>query len=240
MKQAEARGPYILAIETATMIGSIALFAGSQLVGSVEIRRAKSHARLLMPMIEQLLDQLEIAPTQLEAIAVGKGPGSYTGLRVGVSTAKGLCMALDKPLLSFGSLEALAWQVKELATELEAWICPLIDARRMEVYAAFFDAGLDPQSAIKAVILENGVFEEVLAERRVIFLGDGVAKAKELLGASPHAIVLSESLSRASSVGKLLHQKYGQQAFEDLVTFEPFYLKDFVATKSRKWAWLKK
>ncbi len=238
MKQAVPTGPLILAIETATQIGSIALFQGATLLGSLEIRRARSHARLLMPMIQQLLDDLDLAPAALDAIAVGKGPGSYTGLRVGVSTAKGLCMALDKPLLSFGSLDALAWQVQELAVELKAWICPMLDARRMEVYTVLFDQDVQPQTEISATVLTEDSLGELLAERKVIFVGDGVAKARSLLGASQR-IVLANTLSSAAGVGKLLAEKMDRQDFEDLVSFEPFYLKDFVATKSRKWQWLK-
>ncbi|RMG61590.1 MAG: tRNA (adenosine(37)-N6)-threonylcarbamoyltransferase complex dimerization subunit type 1 TsaB, partial [Bacteroidetes bacterium] len=134
MKTAPEASPLFLAIETATMTGSVALFEGSHLLGCIEIHQAKSHARLLTPMIQTLLADLGVRPADLTAIGVGRGPGSYTGLRVGVSTAKGLCMALDKPLLAFDSLAGLAGQVQELAERLPARIIPLIDARRMEVY----------------------------------------------------------------------------------------------------------
>ncbi|MEM6349007.1 MAG: tRNA (adenosine(37)-N6)-threonylcarbamoyltransferase complex dimerization subunit type 1 TsaB [Bacteroidota bacterium] len=224
-----------LAIESATDIGSVAVFEDGILMGSVEIRKKKSHARLLTPMVQQLLYDLELAPADLDAIAVSKGPGSYTGLRVGVSTAKGLCMALDKPLLSFGSLEALAWQAKGIANELDAWVCPMIDARRMEVYAGFWDAQMQPQAEVKAQILEEGVFDSFLEERRILFLGDGAAKSRALLSTHPNAIILDQQLSSATHIGPLLSQKWEAQEFEDLVSFEPFYLKDFVATKSKKW-----
>ncbi|MEL6593222.1 MAG: tRNA (adenosine(37)-N6)-threonylcarbamoyltransferase complex dimerization subunit type 1 TsaB [Bacteroidota bacterium] len=229
-----------LAIESATDIGSVAVYEEQKLLGSIEIRKAKSHARLLTPMIQQLLKDLQLAPADLSAIAVGKGPGSYTGLRVGVSTAKGLCMALDKPLLSFGSLEALAWQSKSLASELEAWICPMIDARRMEVYAAFYDAEIQAQTEIKAEILEEGVFDSFFEERRIIFLGNGAPKSRAVLGSHPNAIILDDVSSSATAVGELLWQKWQDEAFEDLISFEPFYLKDFVATKSKKWVVRKK
>lgn len=234
MNQADQREALILAIETATSIGSIALFEGEKLLGSVDIRRAKSHARLLMPMIEQLLGNLEVAPADLAAIGVSKGPGSYTGLRVGVSTAKGLCMALDKPLLSLGSLETLAEKVKGLAQELGAYICPMLDARRMEVYHEVFDSLCNSQTAIKPQIIEMGAFEELLSKQKVIFLGDGVAKCREILAKSPNAILLDEALSSAKDMGKALYKKYQEKDFEDLVSFEPFYLKSFVATKSKK------
>ncbi|MEL7532898.1 MAG: tRNA (adenosine(37)-N6)-threonylcarbamoyltransferase complex dimerization subunit type 1 TsaB [Bacteroidota bacterium] len=224
-----------LAIESATDIGSVAVFEDGVLMGSIEIRKKKSHAKLLTPMVQQLLTDLALSPADLDAIAVSKGPGSYTGLRVGVSTAKGLCMALDKPLLSFGSLEALAWQAKGLASELDAWVCPMIDARRMEVYAGFWDAQMQPQLDVKAQILEAGVFDDFLAERRIIFLGDGAAKSRPLLSQHPNALILDQQLSSATHIGPLLMQKWEAKDFEDLVSFEPFYLKDFVATKSKKW-----
>lgn len=184
-------------------------------------------------MIESLLDRLEVSTAELSAIAVAKGPGSYTGLRVGVSTAKGLCMALDKPLLSMGSLDVLAWKVQALAQQLDAWIVPLLDARRMEVYCAFFDAQGKQLTDTQAMIIDQTSFQETLADRKVIFLGSGAKKCTELLQDHPNSIMLPEQLSSASSMGTMLSRKFQLQEFEDLVDFEPFYLKDFVATKPK-------
>lgn len=234
MKQPDDREALILAIETATQIGSVAVFEGEKLLGTIDIRKGKSHARLIMPMIEQLLGNLQIPPADLSAIAVSKGPGSYTGLRVGVSTAKGLCMALDKPLLALGSLETLAAKVVGLARELDAWICPMLDARRMEVYCAVFDAQLHSQMPIQAKIMEEDAFEELLEKQKVIFVGDGVAKCRMILERNAHAILLDEALSSAGDMGKELYRLFQEEAFEDLQQFEPFYLKSFVATKSKK------
>ena len=233
MKQAVPEGPYILAIETASPIGSVGIFSGDVLLAYSEIRRAKSHARLLMPMIKTLIEDISLNPKDLSAIAVAKGPGSYTGLRVGVSTAKGLCMALDKPLLSISSLESLAWQVRDLAHSLNAWICPMLDARRMEVYCCLYDAEMIQKTDIKAKIIKEDAFHDVLEQRKVIFVGDAVAKCMEVLGNSPSAILLPETLCSAKGMGKSIYQIYQKKDFEDLVTFEPFYLKDFVATKPR-------
>jgi tRNA threonylcarbamoyladenosine biosynthesis protein TsaB len=227
------KGPYLLALETATVIGSVAVFSGENLLGSIDIRREKSHARLLAPMIRDLLEDLQLTPAELDAVAVAKGPGSYTGLRVGVSTAKGLCMALDKPLLSMSSLEGLAWQVQELAAQLDAWICPMIDARRMEVYCEVFDNQMVSRQKVQARIIDATAFDTLLAERKVIFLGDGAAKCKPVLGHMPNALFLSQTLSTAASMGTGLYQRYQAGSFEDLVSFEPFYLKDFVATKPK-------
>ena len=215
------------------MLGSVALFEGDQLLGLLEYRRAKSHARLLAPMIQTLLNDLEVDRSQLAAIAVAKGPGSYTGLRVGVSTAKGLCMALDKPLLSINSLEGLAWKVQSLARRLDAFVCPMIDARRMEVYCQVFNADITALHEPVAKIIEEDAFQEILEQKKVLFLGDGAAKCETILSQSPNAIVLPDGLSSAADMGKALFHKYQAEAFEDLMTFEPFYLKDFRATKPR-------
>ncbi|MEM8892613.1 MAG: tRNA (adenosine(37)-N6)-threonylcarbamoyltransferase complex dimerization subunit type 1 TsaB [Bacteroidota bacterium] len=234
MNQADEREALILAIETATAIGSIAVFEGAKLLGAMDMRRARSHARLLMPMIEQLLDYLEIKPAELSAIGVSKGPGSYTGLRVGVSTAKGLCMALDKPLLALGSLDTLALKAQTLAKETAALICPMLDARRMEVYCEVFDSDLNSRIPIEAKIIENDAFGDLLSEIKVIFLGDGAAKCRPILSQSPNSIILDDGLSSASDMGIALYKKFLEKNFEDLMSFEPFYLKSFVATKSKK------
>lgn len=229
----DLKGPFVLCIETATNIGAVALFSGEQLIGSIQYKRAKSHARLLTPMIKMLLEDMEVKAEELAGIAVAKGPGSYTGLRVGVSTAKGLCLALNKPLLSLDSLEGLAWQVADLAKSLGAWICPMLDARRMEVYTTLFDEKVESKQEIEAKIIDEDSFQELLAKRKIIFLGDGVAKCQQLLEKSPNAIVLPNIFSSAVSMGKPIYQKLLNNEFEDLLTFEPFYLKDFVATKAR-------
>ncbi len=223
----------ILAIETATMVGSIAIYKDDKILGMLEIHQEKTHAQLLMPMIRALLDMLELTSDTLSAIAVSKGPGSYTGLRVGVSTAKGLCMALGKPLMAFGSLEALAFQVKTIASGLNAWICPMIDARRMEVYCDIFDAEINSQRGIQANIIDEQSFNVFLAQRPLIFIGNGALKSETVLGSHPNSIFLSEVHSSAKHIGKFLCALYQESTFEDLVTFEPYYLKDFVATKPK-------
>lgn len=232
-KPPEPRGPLLLVLETATGINSVALYEGAQLLGHADYHAGRLHAQLITVSIQQLLDNLSVKPEALSAIAVGRGPGSYTGLRVGVSSAKGLCMALDLPLLSVGSLEILAWSVLDLAAQLGAQIVPMIDARRMEVYCQRFDSHGQPQGNPWAQVVEAGSFAEILADGPTIFLGDGAEKCREILE-SEGGIVLGSRLSTASRLGKLIFQKYQAQEFEDLVTFEPFYLKNFVATVSKK------
>lgn len=185
-------------------------------------------------LVDQLLGNLELKPKDLAAVVVSKGPGSYTGLRVGVSIAKGLVMALQIPLLSVGSLEALASSVLDLAVKLDAWVVPLLDARRMEVYCAVYNEEGIAQKEVEAKIIEEDAFKELLSKRKVIFLGDGAAKCKEILERHPNAIVLENRVSSASQSGNIAWKKFQAEEFEDLVTFEPFYLKNFVATLPKK------
>lgn len=222
---------YTLLIESSTKVASVAVLADDQLLGHTDIHHQKSHARLTAPMIQQLLENLQLSPKDLSAMAVSKGPGSYTGLRVGVSTAKGLAMATAIPLIGISSLQLLAAQVQALAKQSSAWICPMIDARRMEVYSALYDAQLAEQMDIQPIILtESWDIEAILDQRKVIFLGDGAAKAEAILGTHPNAIFWTQGLATAAYGGKLVYQAYTEKRFEDLVTFEPFYLKSYRAT----------
>ncbi len=224
----------LLSIETATDVSSVALFEEGHLVAVQNIYTNRLHAKLITVLIDQLLRNLDLIPGDLAGVVVSQGPGSYTGLRVGVSTAKGLAMAQQIPLLSVGSLESLAFSVADIAKDIGAWICPLLDARRMEVYCAVYDENGLAQTAVEAKIVEADAFGELLSGRKVIFLGDGAAKCKEKLKQHPNSVVLDNRVSSASHSGIAAWKKYQSQDFEDLVTFEPFYLKDFVATLSQK------
>ncbi len=228
------RGPLILSLDTATEVSSVALFEGEQLVAVQDVYTNKLHAKLITVLIDQLLGNLELTPKDLAAVVVSEGPGSYTGLRVGVSTAKGLAMALNIPLLSVGSLASLAASVTDLAQAIGAKVCPLLDARRMEVYTAVFDQEGRLLEETSAKIIEEDAFAELLTTQKVIFLGDGAAKCKEILEQHPNAIVLHDRISSARHSGVIAWRKFQVQEFEDLVTFEPFYLKNFVATISKK------
>jgi len=230
----ESSLPYILMIETSTLVGSIALYKSDQLLGYLEYRKPKAHAQLIMPMIQTLLNDMDLHQSDLDAVAVSKGPGSYTGLRVGVATAKGLCMALDKPLLAIDSLTTISWQVQEMAAQSKAWICPMIDARRMEVYTTLYGSNMQPKMDIQAKVIDESAFADILNQQKIIFAGDGVAKCKPILDQYENAIVLTSVHASAAHLGIPLFQLYQQHDFEDLVSFEPFYLKDFVATKPRK------
>lgn len=220
---------YILWIETSTDIGAVGLYEAGKLLGSIEYAKAKTHSKLLTQMVKNLLEDMEVAGNELSAIAVSKGPGSYTGLRVGVSTAKGLCFALDKPLISLGSLEALAWQAQTTAKSLNAHICAMIDAKRMEVFCSIFDADIQTIDETHARIIHNESFSEIWKEKNLIFAGDGAPKCKALFEGNEKVYFFPEISASASGVGKILSEKFQANDFEDLAAFEPFYLKDYVA-----------
>ena len=185
-------------------------------------------------LIEQVLVNLDLKPRDLAAVAISQGPGSYTGLRVGVSVAKGLAMALQIPILSVGSLESLAHSVTDLAQAMDALIIPMLDARRMEVFCGMYGPKGDLQEKVVAKIIEEDAFAELLSRQKVIFVGDGVSKCRDILSRHENAILLDHRLSSAAHSGAIAWQKYQREEFEDLVTFEPFYLKNYVATVSKK------
>lgn len=228
------RGPLFMVLETATGASSVAVYEGSQLLGLQEYHANRTHARLITVMVEQLLSNLELVPAALAAIVVTRGPGSYTGLRVGVSAAKGLAMALDIPLLSVGSLQALACSVQDIALAMGARICSMIDARRMEVYCQVFDRDAVAETLVEAKIIDESAFADILSENKLIFIGDGAEKCRDILENKSNAIVLGSRLSSAARLGELVLKKFQQKDFEDLITFEPYYLKNFVATLPKK------
>lgn len=187
-----------------------------------------SHAEKLHVYIEEVLKEAKINSEQLQAIAVSKGPGSYTGLRIGVSAAKGLAYALNIPLISVSTLQALAKQVEADS----GLIVPMLDARRLEVYSAIFDINNRLLRKIEAQILDENSFEEQLNIGKVFFIGDGVAKTKTLLSHA-NAIFIENKLPSAEQMSALSFDKYKKSDIEDVAYFEPYYLKDFVALKPK-------
>lgn len=188
-----------------------------------------SHAEKLHVYVEQVLKEAKISTLQLDAIAVSKGPGSYTGLRIGVSAAKGLAFALNIPLISVSTLEALAHQVKADS----GVIVPMLDARRLEVYSAIFDTKFNEVRAIEAQILDEKSFESFLLKGKVYFVGDGVNKTKAIID-NNNAVFIENKLPSADQMSALSFDKYKKSDTEDVAYFEPYYLKDFVAIKSKK------
>ncbi len=220
---------YILNIETATTNCSVSLsFEGETLVLKEDYNNNYSHAERLHIYIDDVLKEANIKSSQLDAIAVSKGPGSYTGLRIGVSAAKGLCFALNKPLIAISTLEALAHQVNIS----EGIIVPMLDARRLEVYSAIFDANYEQIRETQAQVLDETSFASYLDKNRVTFIGNGVAKTKELI-THENAIFIEDKLPSANEMSQLAYHKYKINDIEDVAYFEPYYLKDFVALQPK-------
>ena len=219
-------GVYILNIETSTKACSVALHKNGELIVSREdVTTNFSHSEKLLKFISELFSDAKLSLSDLDAIAVSKGPGSYTGLRIGVSTAKGLCYGLDIPLISISTLKAMSFG---MALEIKADLyCPMIDARRMEVYSAFFDINNTEVRKIQADIIDENSYKKEL-EKKVVFFGDGSEKIKEKIK-HENAMFISNIHPSAKNMGLLSYQKFNKSLFEDLAYFEPFYLKDFVA-----------
>ncbi|MEP5339372.1 MAG: tRNA (adenosine(37)-N6)-threonylcarbamoyltransferase complex dimerization subunit type 1 TsaB [Algibacter sp.] len=220
----------ILNIETATTNCSVSLSRdGKTIVLKEDYNDNYSHAERLHVYIDAVLKEADVKSEELSAIAVSKGPGSYTGLRIGVSAVKGLCFALDKPLMSISTLEALAHQVEAE----NGVIVSMIDARRMEVYSAIFDADYNQIRETEAQILDETSFADYLEKGKVYFIGNGVEKTKTLLN-HPNAIFVEDKLPSANDMSMLAYNKYKNNDTEDVAYFEPYYLKDFVALKPKK------
>ena len=219
----------ILNIETTTTNCSVSLsYEGEILVLKEDNNANYSHAEWLHVFIEDIIASSNYQLKDIDAVAVSKGPGSYTGLRIGVSAAKGLCFALDKPLISISTLEALAHQV----SATEGVIIPMLDARRMEVYSAIFDSSYKEIRKIEAQILDETSFVSYLEKGLVYFVGNGVEKTKTLL-TSANAVFVDDKLPSAREMGAIAEIKYKKNDIEDVAYFEPYYLKDFVALKPK-------
>ena len=213
----------ILCLETATTNCSVALSVNGSVIALLEDQSpGYSHAEKLHDFIGRTLSDSGLGVGDLDAVAVSKGPGSYTGLRIGVSAAKGLCYSQDIPLVSVPTLTALAWQV-----ETTGLIVPLLDARRMEVYSAVFDKDKQQLRETRAEIITQDSFSEYLKQDKVTFIGSGVDK---LLGVitHPNAVYIEHKLPSAREMAPLAISKYKKSDIEDVAYFEPYYLKDFV------------
>lgn len=227
----------ILSIETGTEVCSVALARDGELISLRENTEGRNHANSLALYIKEVLDENDIYAEELDAIAVSGGPGSYTGLRIGVSTAKGMCYAMGKPLIAISSLTSLAnialeeynAGIVEIENPDTAVLCPMIDARRMEVYTQLFDMQLHEQNSIEAKIIDASSFGEYT---NLIIFGDGAAKCKDILsGDNVHLVRIASS---ARGLVTIAEQMYQRSEFVDTAYYEPLYLKDFVGTISKK------
>jgi tRNA threonylcarbamoyladenosine biosynthesis protein TsaB len=222
----------ILHIDTATQLCSVALSKGVDVLSYRESFEKNAHAKNITLFIDEVVKEAGIELKDLDAISVSKGPGSYTGLRIGVSTAKGLCFALNKPLVSVGTLQAMASGAAVLKPGPQVY-CPMIDARRMEVYSALFDGKNTKVREIKAEIIDENSFVEELEKGEICFFGDGAEKSKEHLASNPNAVFLDGFYPSAKYLIDIALRKMKAKQFEDIAYFEPFYLKDFIAGKPR-------
>ena len=230
----------ILSIETGTDICSVALANDGELMALRESDEGRDHAKKVALFVDELLRETGVQPSDIDAIAVGKGPGSYTGLRIGVSFAKGMCYALGIPLIAVGSLDALTEVAREdfeagiLDVEETDWaqakLCPMVDARRMEVYAQVFNVEGKPESDVVAEVVTEESFNEWRAKGKFVIFGNGAKKCAEVL---PDAIIESVVPS-ARGIVRLAEEAFNAGKFEDLAYFEPFYLKDFIVIPSKK------
>ncbi len=222
----------ILNIDTSTSVCSVALSRDNEVIAVKENNEGLNHSVLLGVYIDEILKENQLDVHQLDAIAVSMGPGSYTGLRIGVSMAKGLCFGGDKPLIAVPTLQALALSVSSEIGE-DAWYCPMLDARRMEVYTALFDVHNQTMVDTKAEIIDEHSFADILSERKVYFFGNGSDKVSSLI-TSPHAHFLPKVETSATHLVPLAEACFKEQRFVDTAYFEPFYLKDFMATIPKK------
>ena len=228
----------ILCIETGTDICSVGIVNNGELISLRESDSGRDHAKKVAVFVDEILAENNIDPQQIDAVAVGEGPGSYTGLRIGVSFAKGLCYGLGKPLIAVSSLAALAAvaieDYKAGIIDIENWdsarLCPMIDARRMEVYTQVFDSKANPLSSVTAeVVDENTLAEHRAATDHFVVFGSGAAKCAEILGAE-----LIDVTPSVRGMATIAEQKFADGDFADVAYFEPYYLKDFVVTTSKK------
>ncbi len=229
----------ILCIETGTDICSVGIAKDGELLSLRESDEGRDHAKKVGVFVDELLKETGIAPDDLSAVAVGKGPGSYTGLRIGVSFAKGLCYGLKKPLIAIGSLDALTEVAREDhkagIISVEDWdnalLCPMVDARRMEVYTRIFDTDGHALNEVSAEIINENSFEKFrLTGRPFIIFGNGARKCEELLKGAKFV----EVTPSARGLARLAQEALDAGKTEDIAYFEPFYLKDFVVTTSKK------
>lgn len=216
----------ILNLETSTTNCSVSLAKEGTVLAIKELNTVNySHAEKLHVFIDEVMRESGKQMQDLDAIAVSKGPGSYTGLRIGVSAAKGLCYALDKPLISVSTLQSMAAQL--VSTDKNSIIIPVLDARRMEVYSAVFDGQLHQIRETKAEIIDAHSFQEYRDLKSVHFLGSGAEKLKDVLNRE-HITYHCDVIPSAKEMASISHQKFANTDFEDLAYFEPYYLKDFV------------
>lgn len=224
----------ILCLETATSVCSVALNDGCCTLALRETEGNNAHSEKITNFIREVMETGGVTYSQLDAVAVSQGPGSYTGLRIGVSTAKGVCYAADLPLMAIDTLEAMAYGMKaKLGSQLAEndLLIPMIDARRMEVYAAIFDANLNKIEDTAALVIDENSFAELSQNRHLWLFGDGAPKLGKLFESQKNISIIDGFKPSAAYMRPLAEKALKEQQFVDVAYFEPFYLKDFIAGK---------
>lgn len=226
----------ILGIETATEICSVSLLRDGKISALRESAGSNEHSKLLTAYIHDVIMEAHLTPSQLDAVAVSMGPGSYTGLRIGVSTAKGLCFSLDIPLIGVSTLKALARQVifagkENIAFDENTLFCPMIDARRMEVYMAIYNQSLQEVKPADASVISSESLKEESDRKNLIIFGNGAGKCYDILSGRKNIRFVENISASARDIVFLAEEKFSKHEFEVTAYFEPFYLKDFIAGK---------
>ncbi len=226
----------ILCLETATQVCSVALAKNDEIITIRESKDHNSHSALITLFIDEVMKESGFELNDLDAVAVSKGPGSYTGLRIGVSTAKGLCFALDKPLIAIETLEGMASyqssQLPHVKGNEKSLLIPMIDARRMEVYMAVFNSKGQRQTVTSAEVITSDFFNNQSSSSIILF-GDGAPKLKELFKENKNILIIDQFSSSAAHLILPALERLKNEQFEDLAYFEPYYLKTFIAGKPK-------
>ncbi|WP_282016186.1 tRNA (adenosine(37)-N6)-threonylcarbamoyltransferase complex dimerization subunit type 1 TsaB [Marinifilum flexuosum] len=230
----------LLNIETSTAICSVALGKDGKLLALKENKEGMKHASHLTVFIENILKENNLSTADLDGVAISMGPGSYTGLRIGVSTAKGICYGAGIPLIAVSTLQSMTKALQNnsdlssvVKNQEKTLFCPMIDARRMEVYTAFYNANTELVKDISADIIDVNSFANELSEQEIVFFGDGSGKCKDVI-TNENGIFLDDVNATAVGMIELAENKFNKNELEDVAYFEPFYLKDFVATTPKK------
>ena len=224
--------PTLLALETSTTACSVALSINGKIIAQRQTDQPNSHAQTLTVFIDEVMKESGLAYQSLDAIAVSEGPGSYTGLRIGVSSAKGLCYALSKPLIAISTLQTMCLQVQRLNATLispQTLLVPMIDARRMEVYSAIYNSKSEIMRAVEAEIITEEAYSTLLNENHILFFGNGAEKCTETI-IHPNAQYIHNIVPLASDMLTLAEASFAQNKFVDIAYFEPFYLKEFMVS----------
>lgn len=224
----------ILCLETSTSVCSVALNESCCTLAQRESEKQNAHSEKITTFIREVMETVGIDYFQLDAVAVSQGPGSYTGLRIGVSTAKGICYAADLPLMAIDTLEAMTYGMKEkLGSQIAEndLLIPMIDARRMEVYAAVFDANLNRIQDTAALVIDENAFDDLKKDHRLWLFGDGAPKLKTVFADQPNLSIVEGFKPSAAYMRPLAERALRNKDFVDVAYFEPFYLKDFIAGK---------